>query len=55
MERSSKMAQISWTDRRKTICDVFLEAYFGHVQLGKGIWLELESYLDTYFASIEHK
>ena len=47
------MSQISWEDRRKTICDVFLEAYFGHVLLGKGMWQELEVYLDTYFASIE--
>ena len=47
------MSQISWSDRRKTICDVFLEAYFGHVLLGKGMWQELEGYLDTYFASIE--
>ena len=47
------MSQIPWSDRRKTIYYVFVEAYFGHVLLGKGMWQELEGYLDTYFASIE--
>ena len=51
--RLANMSQISWSDRRKTICDVFLEAYFGHVVLGTGIWRELDDYLDTYFASIK--
>ena len=48
------MSRISWPDRRKTICETFMEAYFGHVMLNKGIWQELERNLETYFASIEH-
>ena len=47
------MSRISWSDRRKAICEAFMEAYFGHVMLNKGIWQELERNLDTYFASIE--
>ena len=48
------MSRISWHDRRKAICETFMEAYFGHVMLNKGIWQELERNLETYFASIEH-
>ena len=48
------MSRISWPDRRKTICETFMEAYFGHVMLNKGIWQELERNLETYFASIEN-
>ena len=44
---------ISWSNRRQAICEVFCQAYFGHVLLEKAIWQELERYLDTYFASIE--
>ena len=47
------MSRISWCDRRKAICEAFMEAYFGHVMLNKGLWQELERNLDTYFASIE--
>ena len=47
------MSRISWPDRRTAICDGFIEAYFGHVMLSKGIWQELERNLETYFASIE--
>ena len=47
------MSNISWPNRRKSICEVFCQAYFGHVLLTKGIWQQLEQYLDTYFASIE--
>ena len=48
------MSNISWLDRRKSIYESFLVAYFGHVLLEKGIWRELEQWLDTYFASIEN-
>ena len=48
------MSRISWPDRRKAICETFMEAYFGHVMLNKGIWQQLERNLETYFASIEH-
>ena len=47
------MSKIPLLDRREVICQVFCQAYFGHVLLEKGIWQELERYLDTYFASIE--
>ena len=47
------MSNISWSDRRKTIGVIFLEAYFGHVLMGKAIWQELERCLETYFASIQ--
>ena len=48
------MSNIAWLDRRKSIYESFLVAYFGHVLLEKGIWRELEQWLDTYFASIEN-
>ena len=48
------MSNISWLNRRKSIYESFLVAYFGHVLLEKGIWRELEQWLDTYFASIEN-
>ena len=47
------MSNISWSDRRETICGIFLEAYFGHVLISKAIWQEIERCLETYFASIE--
>ena len=48
------MSNISWLYRRKSIYESFIVAYFGHVLLEKGIWRELEQWLDTYFASIEN-
>ena len=47
------MSDISVPDRRKVICEIFCQAYFGQVCLEQAMWHELERHIDTYFAAIE--
>ena len=47
------MSDISVPDRRRVICEIFCQVYFGHVFLEQAMWHELERHLDTYFAAIE--